>query len=147
MGYEKSIEYLDRIASSGRDSKFEFTIEKNLHSYIYGYCGIYAAALLKRHPDWTLVAVGSNYCRLDQQEWECSQYGEGFCDCHLDHFYVVDGDGWYYDAYGQHDPSALHDHVTVSRPVSDDVFRCVLELWYDVGEYEIAQWALDLTTI
>lgn len=137
--YGASIDYIHELARQG-DSSFADRITRG--TFIYGYCGLYAAALVAHHPEWTVVAVGSNYCQLGQQD--CSDYGDGFCSCHLDHFYASDGK-WYYDAYGQHDPSALHDHVSISRPVSDDVFRCVLELWYDIGEYAIAQWALDLT--
>jgi hypothetical protein len=123
MTYEQSIDYLNDLASNG-----DLTITESITrgTFIYGYCGLYAAALAAQYPGWLVVAVGSNECQLGQQD--CSEYADGFCDCHLDHFYVMDRDGWYHDAFGQHDPDAL-DHLT-HRPIGDEAFRGVLESWY-----------------
>lgn len=120
--YSQSIDYIHELAQQG-DSSIADSITRG--TFIYGYCGLYAAALVAHHPEWTVVAVGSNYCQLAKQDF--SDYGDGFCSCHLDHFYASDGK-WYYDAYGQHDPAALDD--LTHRPISDTAFLCVLESWY-----------------
>lgn len=138
LRYERSIAFFQGLAEKGHGTEFS---EREKHLFIHGYCGLYVAALLAEHPDWVAVAVGSKYCQLGQQD--CSQYGGGLCDCNVGHFYAKDGNGWYHDAYGEHDPSALHDHVTVSREVNDLALRCVLETWYgdEYHDYDIAAWA------
>ena len=139
MTYEQSIDYLHSLA---KQSNPETAVEVQPHSYIYGYCGLYVAALLAEHSDWVAVAVGSKHCQMDQ--YDCNDYGKGFCCCHLDHFYAMDGEGWYYDAFGQHDPLAL-DEVT-HRVIGDEPLRCVLESWYgdDRTDFDCAAVAIDL---
>ena len=140
MTYEQSIDYLHFLA---KQSNQESAIEVQPHAYIYGYCGLYVAALLAEHSDWVAVAVGSKHCQMDQ--YDCNDYGKGFCCCHLDHFYAMDGEGWYYDAFGQHDPLAL-DEVT-HRVIGDEPLRCVLESWYgdDRTDFDCAAQAINLT--
>ena len=146
MTYEQSIDYIHELAQQGDPSIAD---EITRGTFIYGYCGLYVAALLAEHPDWVTVAVGSKHCQIDQ--YDCNDYGKGFCCCHLDHFYAVDGEGWYYDAFGQHDPDAL-DHLH-HRFVGDDVLRCVLESWYgfDKDSMDIAavavEWAAQPVTV
>ena len=129
MTYEQSIDYLHFLA---KQSNLDESIQVERHAFIYGYCGLYVAALLAEHPNWVAVAVGSKHCQMDQ--YDCNDYGKGFCCCHLDHFYAVDSEGWYYDAFGQHDPDALDD--LHHRFVGDDVLRCVLESWYGDGSHD-----------
>ena len=140
MTYEQSIDYLHFLA---KQSNRESAIEVQPHAYIYGYCGLYVAALLAEHSDWVAVAVGSKHCQIDQ--YDCNDYGKGFCCCHLNHFYAVDGEGWYHDAFGQHDPLAL-DEVT-HRVIGDEPLRCVLESWYgdDRTDFDCAAQAINLT--
>ena len=126
MTYERSTAYLNDLASNG-----DLTISENITraTFIYGYCGLYVAALLEDHPDWVCVAVGSDYCQMGQQD--CSEYGNdlvSICSCHLDHFYAMDRDGWYHDAFGRHDPDALDD--LTHRFVGDETLLSVLESWY-----------------
>ena len=139
MTYEQSIDYLNFLA---KQSNPDESIQVERHAFIYGYCGLYVAALLAEHPNWVAVAVGSKHCQMDQ--YDCNDYGKGFCCCHLDHFYAVDGEGWYYDAFGQHDPLAL-DEVT-HRVIGDEPLRCVLESWYgdDRTDFDCAAVAIDL---
>jgi hypothetical protein len=140
MTYEQSIDYLHFLA---KQSNRETAVEVQPHAYIYGYCGLYVAALLAEHSDWVAVAVGSKDCQMGQ--YDCNDYGKGFCCCHLDHFYAMDGEGWYYDAFGQHDPLAL-DEVT-HRVIGDEPLRCVLESWYgdDRTDFDCAAQAINLT--
>ena len=140
MTYEQSIDYLHLLA---KQSNRETAVEVQPHAYIYGYCGLYVAALLAEHSDWVAVAVGSKDCQMGQ--YDCNDYGKGFCCCHLDHFYAMDGEGWYYDAFGQHDPLAL-DEVT-HRVIGDEPLRCVLESWYgdDRTDFDCAAQAINLT--
>jgi hypothetical protein len=140
MTYPKSIDYLGRLA---QQSDPDNATDIQTHTFIYGYCGLYVAALLAQHPDWVAVAVGSKDCQMDQ--YDCNDYGKGFCCCHLDHFYAMDGEGWYHDAFGQHDPLAL-DEVT-HRIIGDEPLRCVLESWYgdDQYDFDCAARAIHLT--
>ena len=137
--YEQSIDYLHFLA---KQSNPDESTQVERHAFIYGYCGLYVAALLAEHSDWVAVAVGSKHCQIDQ--YDCNDYGKGFCCCHLNHFYAVDGEGWYHDAFGQHDPLAL-DEVT-HRVIGDEPLRCVLESWYgdDRTDFDCAAQAINL---
>lgn len=136
--YSASIDYIYELARQG-DSSVADSITRG--TFIYGYCGLYAAALLARHPEWTAVAVGSDYCQLGQGD--CSDYGDGFCSCQLDHLYVKSPDGLYHDSYGEHDPAALDD--LTHRPIGDEALTCVLESWYgfDRDSMDIAAIAIE----
>lgn len=142
MTYEQSIDYLHFLA---KQSNPETAIEVQPHSYIYGYCGLYVAALLAEHSDWVAVAVGSKHCQMDQ--YDCNDYGKGFCCCHLNHFYAIDGEGWYHDAFGQHDPLVLMSDEVTHRVIGDEPLRCVLESWYgdDRTDFDCAAQAINLT--
>jgi len=145
MSYENSVDYLLTLAKTGRDSQFE---EKDRHMFIYGYCGIYVAALLAKNPNWVAVAVGSKYCQFDDG-LDCSQYSQDICSCHLDHFYAKDGNGVYHDAFGQHDPSGSDELTQLGglahRFIDDETLRCVLESWYGEESSDQAAWALELS--
>lgn len=138
MTNDLAVTYLHDLASKGDPSKAD-RITRG--TFIYGYCGLYAAALVAHHPDWNVVAVGWGACQLGDEE--CSQYAGGVCDCDLNHFYVKSPDGWYHDAYGQHDPEALQEESHLL--ITDEAFRGVLETWYgfDQDSADVAVVALD----
>ena len=137
MTNESAVSYLLELASQGDPSIAD---QINRGTFIYGYCGLYAAALVAHNPDWDVVAVGWGACQLGNED--CGQYPHGFCDCDLNHFYVKSPDGWYHDAYGQHDPSAIQEESHLL--ITDEAFCCVLESWYgfDRDSMDIAAVAL-----
>lgn len=140
MTYPQSIDYLHDLARQG-DPEMADRITRG--TFIYGYCGLYAAALAAHNPTWSVVAVGWGACQIGNED--CGQYPHGVCDCDLNHFYVRDPEGWYHDAYGQHDPSAIQEESHLL--ITDEAFRGVLESWYgfDRDSMDIAavafQWA------
>lgn len=136
--YAKSIEYLDSLAQQGDPTRAE-RITRG--TFIYGYCGLYAAALVAHNPDWTVMAVGWGACQLGNEG--CAEYPDGLCDCDLNHFYVKSPDGWYHDAYGQHDPEAIQEETHI--PITDEAFCGVLESWYgfDKDSADIAAVAIE----
>ena len=144
--YPDSVAFLSEAAQRGDAASLADEVRVDAGSvFTMGWCGIYAAALVEAHPTWLIVAVGAHTCLSYFPDEECSQLDERLCACMTDHFYAVDGDGWYHDVYGIHDPDAL-DHVT-HHMVGDTAFRCLLESWYDCfTDADHAAWARQLVT-
>lgn len=139
--YPESVQFLRDVAALGQNPGMEDGTAGSV--FTLGWCGIYVAALLEQNPTWTAASVGSWKCFEEEPE-ECSDMGDGICACMCDHFYAIDGDGWYYDIYGQHDPKALNE--VTHHQVSDNALRCVLESWYDNSDADYALWARELAS-
>lgn len=116
-----------------------------------GGCALYATALVRANPGWTVVAAGWDTCvEYDPDEPDlrpCGDYGDNICGCKIGHFYALSPDGWLYDVYGEHDPVSIHENKGLHL-IADRTLTCVLESWHYNSEqydHDVAALAVRLT--
>jgi len=133
--YPQAVAALTELAAIGDPDVFEepeYAGWAHRQVFTKGGCALYATALVRAHPDWSVVAAGEPTCVETDEDPDlrpCDDFGHGVCGCHVHHFYAESPDGMLHDIDGEHDPTGVLQDRTL-HPITDTSLRCVIESWH-----------------